>query len=40
MPASISTMQVKKIATGEVQAIHSNIACLLHTRPMAKPLAM
>jgi hypothetical protein len=42
MPISISTMLVKKIATGVVQAIHSSMcqAPEVHTRPMAKPLAM
>jgi hypothetical protein len=35
-------MQLKKIATGVVQAIHSSMvqAPEVHTRPMAKPLAM
>jgi hypothetical protein len=42
MPINISTMQLKKIATGVVQAIHSSMvqAPEIHTRPMAKPLAM
>ena len=43
MPINISTMQVKKTATGVVHAIHSSICkapVWRHTRPMAKPLAM
>ena len=40
MPKSISAMQLKNTATGRVQAIHSNIAYSLQTRPIAKPFAM
>jgi hypothetical protein len=41
MPININTMQMKKTATGKVQTIHSNMGCTpVHTRPMAKPLAM
>jgi hypothetical protein len=43
MPINMSTMQVKKTATGVVQAIHSSMGLspvVGHTRPMAKPLAM
>ena len=36
----IVLMLVKNTATGSVQAIQSNMVFLLHTLPIAKPLAM
>lgn len=40
MPISISTMQVKKTATGVVHTIQLNMSAPFYTRPIAKPFAM